>query len=83
MVTKWNELLAREVTRQQFLRVLGGGVLVALNLEGIARLLQHGGTSSGASGSGRSATPGYGSSSYGGVSSRQQVGTNRRLRGSG
>lgn len=78
MVTKWSELLAREVTRQQFLRVLGGGVLVALNLEGIARLLQHGGTSTSRSTS-RSATAGYGSGSYGGVSARQPVGTSRKL----
>jgi hypothetical protein len=76
VVTKWSDLLQRQVTRQQFLRVLGGGVLVALNLEGIARLLQHGGTTT----KSRAATPGYGSGSYGGgVNVRQPVGTNRKL----
>jgi hypothetical protein len=78
VTTKWSDLLQRQVTRQQFLGVLGGGALIALNLEGIARLLQHGGTSAS-----RSATAaGYGNGAYGGGNAHQPVSTSRKLGGS-
>ena len=61
MAGRLQEHLQRPLTRKQFLKVLGGGLLVVLNLDGIARLLEHHGN--------RSEPPvadGYGSSGYGG-----------------
>lgn len=76
MKRKWNELLERPVTRKQFLRVLGGGALVVLNLEGIARLLQH------ADGTGHPpVSSGYSSGAYSGFTATKGGGPSRKLGG--
>ena len=76
MNTRWNALLQRPVTRKQFLRAIGGGALVVLNLEGIARLLQH------ADGSHHPpVSSGYSGGAYSGFTATKGGGPSRKLGG--
>lgn len=61
MNSRWSELQKRPMSRKEFLRLIGIGLLVVANLDAIYKLFHHG-----TSNVGKSIASGYGSSGYGG-----------------